>query len=107
MNGSVMDLLAFTANMEHTSDIMRLAGKKTDLQIPFSDDGFSELPQCMKPRAPISNCRSTRLCQTILLHGTKAEMRKMGQQSIANHLEWIGNANVIPHYRLDIEAATL
>lgn len=49
MKGSVMDLLAFTANMEHTSDIMRLAGKKTDLQIPFSDDGFSELPQCMKP----------------------------------------------------------
>lgn len=96
-----MDLLAFTANMEHIGDIvegniMQLAGKKIDLQIQFSDDGFAEIAAMHEAVSAnfdlaINTFVSDDFDLAHLLHGTKADMRKMEQQSVANHLERIGN----------------
>lgn len=96
-----MDLLAFTANMEHIGDIvdgnlMQLAGKKIDLQMQFSDDGFAEITAmhdavCANFELAVNTFVSDDFDLAHLLHGTKADVRKIEQQSVANHLERIGS----------------
>jgi phosphate:Na+ symporter len=95
-----MDLLAFTANMEHIGDIvdgnlMQLAGKKIDVQMQFSDDGLAEIAAmheavCANFDLAINTFVSEDFDLAHLLHGAKADVRKMERQSVANHLERIG-----------------
>lgn len=95
-----MDILSFTANMEHIGDIvegslMELAGKKSSLQIHFSGDGLTEISALHT--AVVANfdlavntfvSEEEELAR--LLHAKKAEVREIERLSVSTHLERIG-----------------
>ncbi|MEE9374972.1 MAG: Na/Pi cotransporter family protein [Rhizobiaceae bacterium] len=95
-----LELLSFTANMEHIGDIvdgslMELATKKNKLQIQFSDEGLAEISDLHE-----AVCNTFDLAVNTFLTGeselahqlfdAKADIRKIERNSVTTHLERIG-----------------
>lgn len=98
-----MDLLGFTANMEHIGDIidtglMGLATKKIKHQSQFSDEGWSEIEQLIEA---VSNNFELAVNTYISddpelareLYQTKANIRNLERNSIETHLERLGSGH--------------
>lgn len=95
-----MDVLSFTANMEHIGDIvdgglMELAGKKSSMQIQFSDEGLKEISAMHEAvNASFDLAVNTFISEdvelAILLHDKKMEVRKIERNSVSTHLARIG-----------------
>ena len=96
-----MDVLSFTANMEHIGDIvdgslMELAGKKSSLQIQFSNEGLKEISALHEAVSAsfdlaVNTFISEDVELAILLHDKKMEVRKIERNSVSTHLERIGS----------------
>lgn len=96
-----LDLLSFTANLEHIGDIvdgslMELASKKSALQLQFSDEGQAEISKLHE--AVVTNfdlsvntfvSEDEELAR--LLHSKKAEIREIERKSFGTHLDRIGS----------------
>ena len=95
-----MDLLSFTANMEHIGDIvdgslMEIAAKKIDKQTQFSDEGLAEITKlheavCATFELAINTFVSDDSELARLLYEAKANIRKLESKSVTTHLERIG-----------------
>ncbi|PWV95383.1 phosphate:Na+ symporter [Hoeflea marina] len=98
-----LDILAFTANMEHIGDIidgglMDLAGKKLAARISFSDQGFAEI--CSLHEAVSANFElavNTFVTDDVdlarMLYSAKAEVRDLERRSVETHLGRLGEGN--------------
>ena len=96
-----LDILSFTANMEHIGDIvdgslMELAAKKYSLQIQFSEEGLAEITAlheavCTNFDLAINTFLSDEYELARELYAAKADVRKIERQSVTTHLERIGS----------------
>lgn len=95
-----LDLLSFTANMEHIGDIvdvslMELAGRKIEQQKDFSKEGLAEISAIHEA---VNNNFETAVntfisgdCELAkLLYESKAEVQKIESDSVSMHLQRIG-----------------
>jgi len=95
-----LDVLSFTANMEHIGDIvdgslMELAAKKHRLQIQFSEDGLAEISDlheavCNTFDLSVNTFLSGESDLAHQLFAAKADIRKLERNSVTTHLERIG-----------------
>ena len=95
-----MDLLSFTANMEHIGDIvdgslMDLAAKKINLGAQFSSQGLAEITALHETvsatfELAINTFVSEDSDLARLLYEAKASVRKLESKSVSTHLERIG-----------------
>ncbi|MFK5977394.1 MAG: Na/Pi cotransporter family protein [Rhizobiaceae bacterium] len=96
-----LDVLSFTANMEHIGDIvdgslMELAAKKSTLQIQFSDEGMTEIAALHEAvvasfELAVNTFVSEEEELARLLHAKKEEVRDIERHSVSTHLERIGS----------------
>lgn len=99
-----LDILSFTANMEHIGDIiegglMEMAGKKIKAQFNFSDQGQKEINALYD--ATVSNFElavntfvSGEAELAHQLYDAKSEVRKLERKSVTAHFERIGKGMV-------------
>ena len=95
-----MDLLSFTANMEHMGDIiegslMELAVKKENLGAQFSQQGFTEITALHEAvtstfELAINTFISEDSDLARMLFDAKASIRELESKSVTTHLERIG-----------------
>ena len=95
-----MDLLSFTANMEHMGDIiegslMELAVKKANLGIQFSQQGLTEITALHEAvestfELAINTFISEDSDLARMLFDAKASIRELESKSVTTHLERIG-----------------
>ena len=95
-----MDLLSFTANMEHMSDIiegslMELAVKKANLGTQFSQQGLTEITALHEAvestfELAINTFISEDSDLARMLFDAKASIRELESKSVTTHLERIG-----------------
>ena len=95
-----LDLLSFTANMEHIGDIidvslMELAGRKIEQQKDFSKEGLAEISAIHEVvNANFETAVNTFIsgdCELAkLLYESKAEVQKIESGSVSMHLQRIG-----------------
>ncbi len=95
-----MDLLSFTANMEHIGDIvegslMDLAAKKINLGAQFSEQGLAEITELHEAvSATFELAVNTFVSEdgdlARMLYEAKASIRKIESKSVTTHLERIG-----------------
>jgi phosphate:Na+ symporter len=95
-----MDLLSFTANMEHMGDIiegslMELAVKKVNLGAQFSKQGLSEITDLHEAvSATFELAINTFISEdgdlARMLFDAKASIRELESKSVTTHLERIG-----------------
>ena len=95
-----MDLLSFTANMEHMGDIiegnlMELAVKKVNLGAQFSKQGLSEITDLHEAvsttfELAINTFISEDSDLARMLFDAKASIRELESKSVTTHLERIG-----------------
>ncbi len=95
-----LDLLSFTANMEHIGDIvdvslMELAGRKIEQQAEFSKEGLSEISAIHEAvNSNFETAVNTFIsgdCELAkLLYESKAEVQKIESDSVSMHLQRIG-----------------
>ncbi len=95
-----MDLLSFTANMEHIGDIvdgslMELAAKKIKLHTQFSDEGLAEITELHEAVSTtfdlaINTFVSDDSELARLLYEAKSSVRLLESKSVTMHLERIG-----------------
>lgn len=98
-----MDLLSFTANMEHIGDIidtglMGLASKKIKQQSQFSDEGWSEIDQLLETvsdnfELAINTFISDDPALARQLIQTKPIVRDLERSSIETHFERLGSGH--------------
>ncbi|PCI02600.1 MAG: hypothetical protein COB78_12765 [Hyphomicrobiales bacterium] len=96
-----LDVLSFTANMEHIGDIvdgslMELAAKKSSLQIQFSNEGLAEISALHEAvvasfELAVNTFVSEEEELARLLHAKKEEVRDIERKSVSTHLERIGS----------------
>ena len=95
-----MDLLSFTANMEHIGDIvdvslMELAIKKSNLGAQFSEQGLDEISALHEAvsttfELAINTFVSEDSDLARMLYDAKASIRELESKSVTTHLERIG-----------------
>lgn len=95
-----LDLLSFTANMEHIGDIvdtslMDQVLRKKKHRVQFSEQGMNEISElheavCSNFDLAINTFLSEDSELARQLYDAKAEVRKMEQASVSTHLERIG-----------------
>jgi len=95
-----MDLLSFTANMEHIGDIvdvslMELATKKSNLGAQFSKQGLKEITALHEAvsttfELAINTFVSEDSDLARMLYDAKASIRELESKSVTTHLERIG-----------------
>lgn len=95
-----IDLLSFTANMEHIGDIvdgslMELAAKKAKQHVRFSGEGMAEIASlheaiCATFELAVNTFVSGDPDLARSLYSEKANVRKIEVKSVATHLERIG-----------------
>ena len=95
-----LDLLSFTANMEHIGDIvdgslMELAAKKNKLGAQFSEQGLAEITALHEAvSATFELAINTFVSEdgdlARMLYDAKAEIRQIESNSVTTHLERIG-----------------
>ncbi len=97
---AALDILNFTANMEHIGDIvdrnlMAHAKKKTKYQIEFSDEGIREIRElheavCANFDLAVNAFLSEKAELARQLYDAKASVRDLERLSIATHIERLG-----------------
>jgi len=95
-----LDLLSFTANMEHIGDIvdvslMELAGRKIEQQTEFSKEGLAEISAIHEAvntnfETAVNTFISGDCELAKLLYESKAEVQKIESDSVSMHLQRIG-----------------
>lgn len=99
-----LDLLSFTANMEHIGDIidtglMGLAAKKIKQQSQFSDEGWKEIEQLIEAvssnfELAINTFISDDADLARQLYQSKSSIRDLERNSIETHFERLGSGHI-------------
>ena len=111
-----MDLLNFTANIEHIGDVidtglMALAGKKIKHQLKFSDDGWNEIETLLESIITNFDLTITMFISDDIdlarqLYSSKSDIRDMERYSIETHYTRLarGHTDTIATSSLHLDA---